>query len=233
MNALLVALLLFLFAQGAAAQTGDVQAGKALWEGNTTMCRNCHGQNGEGGFGPDLAGRKLSLPQFRQALRKPWGIMPAYVDSQISEKEVADLIAYFNTLPPVANPGPWRVETPANAPRGQVAALAAVGCGQCHGATLNNPRADAGGINADFEWFKAMVYDHTNAMPTHRKMMEENPTSPMRMGTYSRTRLPESVLQDIWQFAKDLHPRSSKRRASGQGSDRRRPDHLGGPPGGH
>ncbi len=205
MQSLLAALLLFPLAQGgAAAPAGDPQAGKALWESNTTQCRNCHGQNGEGAFGPDLAGRRLSVAQFRQALRKPWGIMPAYVESQIDDKEIADLIAYFNGLPPVANPGPWRVEVPADAPRGQVAVLATVGCGQCHGATLNNPRADAGGINADFEWFKGMVYDHTNAMPAHRKMLEENPTSPMRMGTYSRSRLPESILQDIWQFAKDL-----------------------------
>jgi hypothetical protein len=49
-----------------------------------------------------------------------------------------------------------------------------------------------------------MVYDHTNAMPAHRTLMEENPGSPMRMGTYSKARLPESVLQDIWSFAKDL-----------------------------
>jgi hypothetical protein len=130
--------------------------------------------------------------------------MPAYVESQIGEKEIADLMAYFGSLPPVANPGPWRFEVPAGAPGGQVALLATVGCGQCHGVTLNNPRADAGGINADFEWFKGMVYDHTNAMPAHRKLLEETPGGPMRMGTYSKARLPESVLQDIWTFAKDL-----------------------------
>lgn len=205
MNSLLFALLLLPLVQGgASAPAGDAQAGKALWEGNGTQCRNCHGQNGEGAFGPDLAGRKLSTPQFRQALRKPWGIMPAYVESQISEKDIADLMAYFNGLPPVATPGPWRFEVPPGAPRGQEALLATVGCGQCHGVTFNNPRADAGGINADFEWFKGMVYDHTNAMPAHWKMMEENPANRMRMGTYSRSRLPESIVQEIWQFAKDL-----------------------------
>jgi hypothetical protein len=35
-------------------------------------------------------------------------------------------------------------------------------------------------------------------------MMEENPGNRMRMGTYSRSRLPESIVQDIWQFVKDL-----------------------------
>jgi len=203
MRALTIAAFVVLLAQGAAAQ-GDPRAGKALWEGNTTMCRNCHGQNGEGGFGPDLAGRKLSLPQFRQALRKPWGIMPAYVESQMGDQDIVNLIAYFDGLPAVASPGAWRFEPPANAPRGQVAALATVGCAQCHGPTLNVPRASAGGANADFEWFKGMVYDHMNAMPAHRKMMDEGPVAAMRMGNYSVSRLPESTLRDIWQFAQDL-----------------------------
>jgi len=64
----------------AAAQTpapaGDQVAGKALWDGNTTSCKNCHGLKGEGGYGPDLAGRKLTFAQFNHAVMKPWGVMP-------------------------------------------------------------------------------------------------------------------------------------------------------------
>ena len=63
MRTFLVALALLLFplaqshsvAQGGAA--GDAAAGKALWDGNQTSCKNCHGAAAEGGFGPDLAGR--------------------------------------------------------------------------------------------------------------------------------------------------------------------------------
>src|ERR1700751_1386055 len=61
----------------------DIAAGKALWEGNGTQCRNCHGTTGEGGFGPDLAGRGLSAAQYVQAVRHPWGIMPMFVDTQV------------------------------------------------------------------------------------------------------------------------------------------------------
>src|SRR5262245_35925208 len=56
--------------------SGDAAAGKTAWAAR--RCMRCHGENGEGGFGPDLAGRALTFNQFRQALRKPWGIMPTF-----------------------------------------------------------------------------------------------------------------------------------------------------------
>src|SRR3954463_9844971 len=109
MKKLLIALVAIPFSFSFAnAQSGDAQAGKALWDGPNTQCRNCHGSNGEGAFGPDLAGRKLSLAQFTQAVRKPWGIMPAFIGSQISDDELGSLAAYFDTLPAAAQPGKWR-----------------------------------------------------------------------------------------------------------------------------
>src|SRR5262245_23268363 len=89
----------------AVAQSGDHAQAMKLWAGPETQCRNCHGAKGEGGFGPDLAGRKLTVAQFTQAVRKPWGIMPAFVESQVSDREIADFVAYFDSLPPVSRPG--------------------------------------------------------------------------------------------------------------------------------
>src|SRR6267154_1701427 len=83
----------------AAALTGNVANGKMYWDSNLTACKNCHGMAGEGGFGPDLAGRGLNTAQVLRAVRQPWGIMPAFVESQLSEKDAADLAAYFATLP--------------------------------------------------------------------------------------------------------------------------------------
>lgn len=207
MRALLVSIvvapLLLAVPNAALAQTGDAQAGKTLWEGADTFCRQCHGGKGEGGFGPDLAGRHLTAAQFTRAVRQPWGIMPAYVDTQVSDKEIADLIAYFGTLPAVAEPAPWRVPLPANAPHGQELAIATLGCSQCHGPVLANPRADAGGVNADFEWFKRLVYSHTTEMAPLWMAFEERPVR-MRMGNYSRARLPESTLLEIWNWANDI-----------------------------
>ncbi|MBI4886267.1 MAG: c-type cytochrome [Acidobacteria bacterium] len=201
----LLALVLFLLAPTtAAAQAGNAQAGKTLWEGPATQCRNCHGTNGEGAFGPDLAGRRLTVPQFRRAVRQPWGIMPAFVESQVSDREIADLVAYFDGLPAVAQPGPWRFTVPAGAPRGLEVALSTVGCAQCHGPTLNGPRQNMGAINADFEWVKRMVYDHAKIMPAHWKTLGEEPAVRVRMGTYSPARLPESLVQEVWTYARDL-----------------------------
>src|SRR5437764_6007774 len=108
-NKILFALLALPLAQSAAAQpAGDATAGKAYWDRaapRATDCKNCHGGFGEGGFGPDLAGRGLSAAQVLRAVRQPWGIMPAFVESQLSDKEAADLAAYFASMPKPSEPG--------------------------------------------------------------------------------------------------------------------------------
>src|SRR5204863_7711052 len=97
MKKLLLSLLMLPLAQSVAfAQQGDAAAGKAYWDREApraTACRNCHGTNAEGAFGPDLAGRGLNVAQVIRAVRQPWGIMPAFVESQMSDKDAADLTA--------------------------------------------------------------------------------------------------------------------------------------------
>jgi mono/diheme cytochrome c family protein len=204
MMKLAVALLMLPFAHaGAFAQAqGDAQAGKAYWEGNNSQCRNCHGENGQGAFGPDLAGRKLTLAQFTQAVRHPWGIMPAFIESQISDGEIANLAAYFGGLPSNDRPGKWRFEVPANAARGQ-AVLLSVGCGQCHGPILDGPRQNMGAVDMDFDWFKALVYNHTTALPAHAKRLDERAPPRIRMGNFNPMRVYESQLRQIYRWAKD------------------------------
>lgn len=197
-------LLLLLVPSGAAAQAGNAQAGKALWDSPATMCRNCHGTNGEGGFGPDLAGRHLTVAQFRHAVRQPWGIMPAFRESQLGDQDIANFVAYFDSLPAVAEPGPWRFTVPPGAPQGQQYALATFGCAQCHGPTLNILRQNLGAVGGEFDWFKRMVYDHVKLIAAHWKTVGEEPPARARMGDYSPARVPESVLQEIFMFARDL-----------------------------
>jgi cytochrome c553 len=207
MNKLFVALLLLPLAQsGASAQTpaGDAAAGKAYWTRaapRATACRNCHGNNAEGQFGPDLAGRGLSAAQVERAVRHPWGIMPAFVESQLSDKDAADLAAYFASLPKPAEPGKWRVEVPAGAPPGQ-ANLINNGCGQCHGPALNGPRANLGAVSGDFDYFANLVYNHTTALGPHRASLGNNQTN-IDMGNYSRTRLSAGTLRAIYFWARD------------------------------
>jgi cytochrome c553 len=190
---------------GAVAQTaGSPEAGKAYWERaapRPTLCRQCHGEKGEGAFGPDLAGRGLDTAQFLRAVRQPWGIMPAFATSQVSDQDGADLAAYFASLPKVAEPGKWRVQVEANTPPGQ-ATVINLGCGQCHGATFNGPRGDLGGADLSFDEFANLVYNHTTAMPHLRTVLGSSATN-LAMGNYPRTRVSTEDLQKIYFWARD------------------------------
>jgi mono/diheme cytochrome c family protein len=206
MKKLLAALLLLpltqtgAFAQGAA-PAGDAAAGKMVWEAPTSACKNCHGQDGQGAFGPDLAGRGLSFQEFRQAVRKPWGIMPAFVETQFSDKQLADMTSYFGSLQKVSETGPWRTEVPAGAPLGQET-LVNMGCGQCHGADFNGPRGNLGGINASYEEFADLVYHHTTALPKERAMLG-NKNLNIDMGNFNPTRMRAADLRDIYNWTRD------------------------------
>jgi mono/diheme cytochrome c family protein len=125
LRALVVVLFLLPLSQRALSQqasptpAGDPEKGKVLWQRTEHIeCRECHGTNGEGALGPDLAGRKLTRAQFIHAVRKPWGVMPAFAESQISDRELVDLMAYFDSLPTVAQPGPWKRPVPEGARAG-------------------------------------------------------------------------------------------------------------------
>src|SRR5882672_6110699 len=206
MKKLVFALLALPLAQsGVSAQTaGSPAAGKAYWERaapRATACRNCHGEAGEGQFGPDLAGRGLNVAQFERAVRQPWGIMPAFVDSQLGSQDAADLTAYFASLPKVAEPGKWWVEVPAGASPGH-ANMINMGCGQCHGANFNGPRANMGAVDMDFDYFANLVYNHTTAMAQHRAALGQNATN-LDMGNYSRARLSGGTLRSIYFWARD------------------------------
>ncbi len=205
-------------AQTPTSPSGTVDAGRAVWAMGNTSCRNCHGGEGEGAFALALAGRKLTFERFRDYVRSPKGRMPGYVASELTDQEIADLVAYFDSLPPAAKPGPWRIELPAGAPRGQELAIAKIGCGQCHGQTFSTPRHGAAEVNGDFEWFKRMVYDHTTAQREQWAQLDPaipsvtpTPAGPagrnrIRMGNYDRTRLPEATLREIWDWMVDLGP---------------------------
>ena len=50
----------------------------------------------------------MTRAQFIYTVRQPWGIMPAFAESQVSDRELDNLIAYFDKLPGVATPSPWK-----------------------------------------------------------------------------------------------------------------------------
>lgn len=193
-------------AQGPAQQTaGDPANGKAVFAFGNTSCTNCHGLEAQGGWGPDLAGRRITYDQAVAAIRNPMWRMPAFVPSQLSDQEIRDMVAYWNTLPLAPAIGKWRNEAPATGPRAQQMAVNILGCGQCHGVTMSTPRHGAAGMNADFEWFKKQVYNHATVMPEQWKQLDADRTrGRVRMGNFSPRRVPESQLQEIWDWMNEL-----------------------------
>ncbi len=205
MKKMLIALATLPLMQGVAfaqdAPTGDVAAGKALWA-NELRCKDCHGGVAEGAFGPDLAGRGLNFAQVKQAVRKPWGIMPRFIDEQVSDQELANLAAYFGSMPKVAAPGPWKTEVPANAPAGQ-RVMITIGCGQCHGNVLIGPRDDMGAVDADINWIKDLVYNHTTAIRTHAQRLGTGNGPPrVHMGNFNPDRVTEGELAQVLDWIK-------------------------------
>jgi len=183
------------------APAGNVAEGKALWA-DELRCKDCHGGVAEGAFGPDLAGRGLSYAQVRQAVRKPWGIMPMFTDLQVSDQELANLAAYFASMPKVAAPGPWKTEVPANAPAGQ-RVMITIGCGQCHGNVLIGPRDDMGAVNADIAWLKNLVYNHVTAIKEHSQRIGTGNGPPRpHMGNFNPDRVTEAQLAQVLDWIK-------------------------------
>jgi mono/diheme cytochrome c family protein len=189
---------------GPAAEPGDAVAGKALFEGPGIECNRCHGAQGEGGFGPTIAGRTLPLEQFQKGLRRGT-VMPMYPTSIITDREAADMLAYLNSLPPVAQKGALRVAVPENAPPGQRVAIGMIGCAQCHGAVFGSPRQALGalGNDADFQWFTRMVYDHTTEMPLLAKATGQPLRPRFVMGNYNRATVQESSLRQIYDWMRN------------------------------
>jgi len=143
----------------------------------------------------------LTYNQFKQALRKPWGIMPTYQEAYTSDQTIADLQAYLMTLPKVDSPAPWMIDIrnivpnsdwsakpPAqDAPLGQQL-FAHYGCMDCHGPEGTTIRQDVEAAGNDFQQFAKLIYTHTDRYKSPR------------MGDFSRQRLPESALQEIYHF---------------------------------
>jgi cytochrome c553 len=184
--------------------TGNADQGAAYWTSNLHQCKNCHGGTAEGAFGPDLVGRGLSAAQVYRAAHQPWGIMPAFVDTQLNQQQAADLAAFFASRPKPAEPGKWRFEATPDMPAGQ-AMLINMGCGQCHSPNFQGPRGNLGAVNADFDYFANLVYNHTTSTPQHRAalgVVAANGAN-LDMGNFSRTRLSEADLRMIYDWAKN------------------------------
>jgi len=93
------ALLVFMAVYASADAAGDAGAGKML---ASKQCAMCHGPDGAGGASAPalkgLAGDRLTsqLQAFKNGTRK--NMMMEMVARKLSDKDIADLAAYYSTL---------------------------------------------------------------------------------------------------------------------------------------
>ncbi len=60
----------------------------------------CHGERGEGQFGPRIARTVLPLEDVRRQARTPRNIyMPMFTPPLLSEEELMDIYAFLQSLP--------------------------------------------------------------------------------------------------------------------------------------
>ena len=208
MHLMLAALFLVPLAQAPAqagsdaAPPGNPSAGASSFRPVGVRCGFCHGSNGEGAYGPAIAGgRGLTWEQFKHAVRKPYGMMPGFNEQQLPDQMLADILAFIKTLPPAPvqqNEWHWR-RAPATAPLGQ-RLYVEFGCGQCHEPENKMPRAWMGerAKEVNYEYFAKMIYNHTDKYPKGS------------MPNFSRDRLPEIVLREIYKWSiEDIGMRGS------------------------
>jgi mono/diheme cytochrome c family protein len=85
---------------------GDAAHGKQIYLKDA--CFTCHGRSGQGGVyrgpAPILARTALPFEGFRALLRDPPGDMPAFSEAVLSDKDIADIYAFIESLPGPRSP---------------------------------------------------------------------------------------------------------------------------------
>lgn len=93
-------LLLVAIASVLEAQTpaGNAQNGKKIFD--SYGCYQCHGHDAHGGAGARLAPNPIPFAAFSKYVRQPTGEMPPYTSKVVSDRELADIYAFLQSVPP-------------------------------------------------------------------------------------------------------------------------------------
>ncbi len=121
---------------------GGSASGSRVFASN---CAACHGASGQGGIGPTLAGRSLTVSSVTNVVGSGRGLMPSF-SSTLSAEEVAAVAAYVSSLGSGAAVGPTTTvnDTTASTSAGggstgggsaSGSTVFASNCAACHGAS--------------------------------------------------------------------------------------------------
>ena len=88
---------LAVFAQ--APPSGNAANGKKIFA--SYGCYQCHGREAQGGqgTGPRLAPNPLPFDRLSKYVRQPTGQMPPYTAKVVSDKDLADIYAFLQSVP--------------------------------------------------------------------------------------------------------------------------------------
>ncbi|MGA8614309.1 MAG: cytochrome c [Xanthobacteraceae bacterium] len=85
---------------------GDAANGKRLYLADG--CFTCHGRSGQGGAyntpAPILAHTAVPFDGFKGQVRNPINDMPAFPSALLSDKDIADIYAFVESLPGPRSP---------------------------------------------------------------------------------------------------------------------------------
>lgn len=81
---------------GKLALTGEAREGYEIYL--QVGCAQCHGERGEGGFGPPLAGHTREA--IIRQVRNPVGNMPAFPPDRLSDEDLEKIVAFIQALGP-------------------------------------------------------------------------------------------------------------------------------------
>jgi mono/diheme cytochrome c family protein len=165
-------------AQSTRTASTNVGAGEAMYA--KVGCETCHGANGQGtAAGPRIAGTARQLPAFVAYVRKPTGTMPPQSAQVVSDRALADILAFLGSAP--AGRGqkdPAYENTSASAGRAEAGAAlyAKIGCYQCHSNQAQGGQAGPrlGPDPIPFARFSQYVRNPTGDMPPYTEKVLSN-----------------------------------------------------------
>lgn len=80
----------------------DAQSGNQVFQ--EKGCWTCHGTEGQGGRGPNIAPGPLPYAAFAAYVRMPALEMPPYSPVLLSDPELQDIHAYLESIPALLDP---------------------------------------------------------------------------------------------------------------------------------
>jgi ubiquinol-cytochrome c reductase cytochrome c subunit len=81
-----------------AAPAGNAENGKKIFA--SYGCYECHGYVAQGGgAGPRLAPRPIAFAAFSKYVRRPTAQMPPSTNKVVSDKDLADIYAFLESIP--------------------------------------------------------------------------------------------------------------------------------------